>query len=130
MCRRFGKEFSQDNALSAYQQLAFGLELLDKGFHAGERFVPASAFHLNRNRRLAFLQNEIHFMVSLAPIGNANVRAETGIKQMRADTGFNQPPQWLPSLLASVSKRVSCALINAVFNAVFNTCNLGLEPRS
>jgi hypothetical protein len=36
MSRRFGKEFFQGDALSTYQQLAFGLESLDEGFRASE----------------------------------------------------------------------------------------------
>ena len=110
MSRRFGKEFFQGDALAAYQQLALWLELLDKGFHAGKRFVSAPAFHFNRNRCFAFLQDEIHFMVSLAPIGNAAVRAETGIEQMCADTGFNQPPPMV-AVLPSLGERagVLCA---------------------
>jgi hypothetical protein len=106
MSRRFGKEFFQGYALPAYQQLAFWLELLDKGFHAGERFVSAPAFHFNRNRRFAFLQDEIHFMVSLAPIGNADVRAETGIEQMCADTGFNQSPPII-AVLSGLGERAA-----------------------
>jgi len=88
MSRRFGKEFFQGNPLSAYQQLAFWLELPGKGFHAGERGVSAPAFHFNRNRRFAFLQDEIHFMVPFAPVRNADARSEAGIEQMCADTGF------------------------------------------
>jgi tripartite-type tricarboxylate transporter receptor subunit TctC len=91
MSRRFGKELFQGNALSAHQKLAFWLELPDKGFDAGERFASAPAFDFNRNHRLAFLQDEIHFMVPFALAGKVDVRAETGIEQMRADTGFNQP---------------------------------------
>ena len=96
--RWFGKEFFQGDALSSYQQLAYWLELPNKGCHAGERFAPATAFHFDRNRCPAFLQNEIHFMVSFAPVGNADVRAETGIEQMCADTGFNQPPPMITVL--------------------------------
>src|SRR5271155_5556754 len=101
MTRRFGKEFCQGNALSAYQQLALWLECPGKSLHAWKRFVSAPAFHFNRNRRFAFLQDEIHFMVSFAPVGHADVCAETGIDQMCANAGFNQPPPTvavLPSL--------------------------------
>src|SRR5580658_2943664 len=91
MGRRFGKEFVQGNALSAYQQLTLGLEYPGKSLHARKRFVSATAFHFNRNRRFAFLQDEIHFMVSFEPIGDADVGAETGIDKMSADAGLNQP---------------------------------------
>ena len=88
--RRFGKEFFQGNALSADKQLPLGLEQPDEGIHAGKRFVARAAFHFTGNGRFSLLQNNVHFMISLAPTGDADVCAETGIDQMSADAGFDQ----------------------------------------
>ena len=90
--RRFGKEFFQGDALSADKQLSLGFEQADKGIHARKRFAARSAFHFNGHGRFALLQNKIHFMVTLAPIGDADVRSETGIDQMSTDAGFNESP--------------------------------------
>src|SRR5208337_1776395 len=79
--RWLGKEFLQGDALPTHQQLAPGLELQGKGCHAGERFAATSAFDLNCNHRFALLQNKIHFMVAFTPVGDADVRAKTGIEQ-------------------------------------------------
>jgi hypothetical protein len=91
MSRRFGKEFFQGMPCPPTSNWRLGLNCRAKASMPGKRFAAASAFYFNRNRRFAFLQNEIHFMVSFAPIGDADVRAETGIEQMSADAGFNQP---------------------------------------
>ena len=89
--RRLGEEFFQRDSLRANKQLALGLELQGKGLHAGQRFAAASAFHLNRNHRLALLQNEIHFTASFTPVGDADVGSKAGIKQVCADSRLNQP---------------------------------------
>src|SRR6266581_182084 len=90
--RRFGKEFFQGNALSAYEQLPLGLEQPDEGIHSRKRFAARSALHFNGSSRLALLQNKVHFMVSFTPISDADVRSKSGIDQVRADAGFDEPP--------------------------------------
>ena len=91
MGRWLRNKFLQGDALDTNQQLALGFELLGKAGHAGERFAAAAAFHLDGDHRLALLQNKIHLVVSLAPVGDAEVRAKAGVKQMRADGGLLQP---------------------------------------
>src|SRR5436190_20070727 len=79
---RFGEEFFQNDALSAHEQLSLGLKKTDKSVHAGKHFAATAAFHFDGHGRFPLLQNEVHFMVPLAPIGDADVRSETGIDQM------------------------------------------------
>jgi len=46
-----------------------------------------AAFDFQRHEGLALLQDEIDFLVALAPIGDGDVGAQGGIEQMRACRG-------------------------------------------